>query len=178
VSDPVSIPMNNTTLGLVALVVLTASLGSAHAGTEDATCKLVFDATAKGLTTPNHSYMKLSLPNVNGGKPADSETINTGKARYTRGADGKWTPSMSPQDNLDQMADNRKENQYTCRFIRDETVDGVAASLYEFRGDTGLITKTWLSKSNRLPVHVINDAGSMHSEQRFAYGPVSVPQLN
>jgi hypothetical protein len=177
-SDPVSISMNKTTLGLVALVLLTASLGSAHAGTEDATCKLVFDATAKGLTTPNHSYMKLSLPNVNGGKPADSETINTGKARYTRGADGKWTPSMSPQDNLDQMADNRKENQYTCRFIRDETVDGVAASLYEFRGDTGLITKTWLSKSNGLPVHVINDAGSMHSEQRFVYGPVSVPQLN
>ena len=85
---------------------------------------------------------------------------------------------MSPQDNLDQMADNRKENQYTCQFIRDETVDGVAASLYEFRGDTGLITKTWLSKSNGLPVQFINDAGSMHSEQRFVYGPVSVPQLN
>ena len=175
-SDPVPIYMNKTTLGLVALVVLTASLGSAHGGTEDATCKLVFDATAKGLTTPNHSYMKLSLPAVNGGKPADSETINTGKARYTRRADGGWTSSMSPQDNLDQMADNRKENQYTCRFIRDETVDGVAASLYETRGDTGLITKTWLSKSNGLPVHVINDVGSMHSETRYVYGPVSVPQ--
>jgi hypothetical protein len=170
--------MNKSTLFLTALVVLIAGLGSAHAGTEDAICKLVFDATAKGLTTPNQSYMKLSLPSVNGGKPADSETINTGKARYTRGADGKWTPSMSVQDNLDQLTDNRKENQYTCRFIRDETVDGVAASLYEFRGDTGLITKTWLSKSNGLPVHVINDAGSMHSEQRFVYGPVSVPQQN
>jgi hypothetical protein len=178
VPDPVSIPMNKTTLGLVALVVLTASLGSARAGTEDATCKLVFDATAKGLTTPNHSYMRLSLPTVNGGKPTDSVTINTGNARYTRGAEGKWTPSMSPQDNLDQMADNRKENQYTCRFIRDETVDGAAASLYEFRADTGLITKTWLSKSNGLPVHVINDAGSMHSDQRIVYGPVSVPPLN
>jgi hypothetical protein len=177
-SDPVSIPMNKTTLGLVAFVVLTALLGSARAGTEDATCKLVFDATAKGLTTPNHAYMKLSLPNVSGGKPADSEIINTGNARFTRGADGKWTPSMSPRDNLDQMADNRKENQYTCRFIRDETVDGVAASLYEIRGDTGLITKTWLSKSNGLPVHVNNDVGSMHSETRYVYGPVSAPQLN
>lgn len=170
--------MNKTTPSLVTLVILTASLGSAHAGTEDATCKLVFDATAKGLTTPNHSYMKLSLPNVNRGKPADSETINTGKARYTRGGDGKWTPSMTVRDNLDQLADNRKENQYTCRFIRDETVDGVAASLYEFRGDTGLTTKTWLSKSNGLPVHVINDAGSMHSETRYVYEPVSVPQQN
>jgi hypothetical protein len=113
---------------------------------------------------------------VNGGKPADSETINTGKVRYTRRADDEWTPSMSPQDNLDQMADNRKENQYTCRFLRDETVDGVAASLYETRGDTGLITKTWLSKSNGLPVHMINDAGTMHSDTRYAYGPVSVPQ--
>jgi hypothetical protein len=178
VLDPVSISMNKTIISLVALVVLAASLGYSHAGTEDAICKLVFDATAKGLTTPNHSYMKLHLPNVNGGKPADSETINTGKARYMRGADGKWAPSMSPQDNLDQMADNRKENQYACRFIRNETIDGVAASLYEIRGDTGLITKTWLSKSNGLPVHVINDAGSMHSEQRFVYGPVSVPQLN
>jgi len=64
--------MNNTTLGLVALGVLTASLGSAHAGTEDATCKLVSNAAAKNLMTPNHSYMKLSRPNVNGGRPVDS----------------------------------------------------------------------------------------------------------
>ena len=69
--------MNKTTFGLAILVVLlSAGLGSAHAG-EDATCKLVYDALAKGLMTPNHAYMKLSLPGVNGGKPADSEIINS-----------------------------------------------------------------------------------------------------
>jgi hypothetical protein len=169
--------MNKTTLHLVALVVLSASLGSAHAGTEDATCKLVFDATAKGLTAPNHSYMKTSLPNVNGGKPADSEFINTGKARYMKQDDGTWAAASSSQEELDQMADNREENQYTCRFIRDESIDGVAASLYEFRADTGLITKTWLSKSNGLPVRVIIGTRGMGFEERIVYGPVIAPPL-
>jgi hypothetical protein len=170
--------MNKSPLGLVALFVLIAGLGSAHARTEDATCKLAFDATAKGLTTPNHTYMKTSLPNVNGGKPADSEFINTGKARYRKQDDGTWVAASSPQVELDQMADNRKENRYTCRFIRDESIDGVAASLYEFRSDTGLITKTWLSKSDGLPVHVIIGTGSIGFEERIVYGPVSVPQHN
>jgi hypothetical protein len=168
--------MSRAIVYLTGLVLMTASLGCAHAATEDATCKLVFDATARGLTTPNHSYMKLSLPNVDGGKPADSETINTGKARYTRGAGGKWRNSMSPQDTLDQMADNRRDNQYSCHFVRDETVDGVAARLYEIREEEGLVTKTWLSKSDGLPIHVVNDAGGMHSETRYVYGPVSAPQ--
>ena len=149
--------MNKTTLGLVVLFVLTAAC--AHAG-EDATCKLVFDATAKGITTPNHSYMRLSLPTVNGGKPADSETINTGKARYTKRADGKWAPSMSTQDMLDQMTENRKDNESTCRFIRDETIDGASASLYETKEDE-LTSQVWLSKSNGLPLHVIIDSGEL-----------------
>ena len=170
--------MNKTTIGLHALVVLTASLGSAHAGTEDAICKLVFEATAKGLTTPNHTYMKTSLPNVNNGKPANSEFINTGKARYRKQDQGTWVSASSPQDELDLMADNRKENQYTCRFIRDESIDGLATSLYEFRSDTGLITKTWLSKANGLPVHVIIGTGGMGFEERIVYGPVNVPQHN
>jgi hypothetical protein len=169
--------MNKSTLGLVALVGLTACLGFAHAGTEDATCKLVFEATAKSLTTPNHLYMKTSLPKVNDGKPADSEFINTGKARYRKQDDGTWVAASSPQDELDQMADNRKENQYICRFIRGESIDGVAASLYEFRSDTGLITKTWLSKSNGLPVHVIIGTGGIGFEERIVYGPVTAPPV-
>ena len=173
----VLIRMNKATLGLVALVVLTAGISCAHAG-EDAMCKLVYDAIAKGMTTPNRSYMKLSLPAVNGGKPADSEIINTGKARYTRRADGKWASSMSTQEVLDQMTENRRDNESTCRFIRDETIDGGSASLYETKEDTAMTSKIWLSKSNGLPVHVITDSGGMHSETRYVYGPVSAPPLN
>jgi hypothetical protein len=169
--------MNTTTLRLVALFVLTAGISCAHAG-EDATCKLVYDAMAKGITTPNHSYMKLSLPAVNGGKPADSEIINTGKARYMRRAAGKWASSMSTQEMLDQMTENRRDNESTCRFIRDETIDGVSASLYETKEDTAMTSKIWLSKSNELPVHVITDSGGMHSETRYVYGPISAPPPN
>jgi hypothetical protein len=169
--------MNKTTLGLVALLFLVAGIISAHAG-EDATCRLVYDASAKGITTPNHSYMKMSLPAVNGGKPADSEIINTGKKRYTRRADGKWGPSMSTQEVLDQMTENRRDNESICRFIRDETIDGLSASLYETKEDTAMTSKIWLSKSNGLPVHVIIDSGGMHSETRYVYGLVSAPPLN
>lgn len=170
-------PMNTIKLGLVTLAVLAAGFSLAHAG-EDATCKLVFDATAKGLMTPNHSYLKMSIPSVNGGKPQDSEFIDTGKERYMKKADGKWTSSMSTQAVLDQMAENRKDNESTCRFIRDETIDGVSASLYEVREDSELTGKIWLSKVNGLPAHTVNDVAGMHSETRFVYGPVSAPSLN
>jgi hypothetical protein len=169
--------MNTTTLGLVGLVVLTVGISCAHAG-EDATCKLVYDAIAKGMTTPNHSYMKLSLPAVNGGKPADSEIINTGKARYTSRAAGKWASSMSTQEVLDQMTENRRDNESTCRLIRDETIDGVSASLYETKEDTELTSKIWLSKSNGLPVHVITDSGGMHSETRYVNAIRSIAPLH
>ena len=85
---------------------------------------------------------------------------------------------MSTQEVLDQMTENRKDNESTCHLVRDETIDGVPARLYEAKEDTETSSKIWLSNSNGLPVHVIVDSGGMHSDTRYVYGAVSAPPLN
>jgi hypothetical protein len=162
----------------LAMLIALAGFGwsSANAG-EDATCKLVFDAMAKAMLTPNHQYISLKMQALNGGKPADSEIINTGKATYIQ-HDGKWKPAVSAQAMLDQMSENRKDAKSTCHFVRDEAIDGVSASLYAVHEAEGPDSKIWLAKTNGLPVHITMDTEGMHSDARYIYGAVSAPALN
>jgi hypothetical protein len=152
----------------------------ANAG-EDATCKLVIDAMAKAVLTPNHQYMTLKIDAINGGKPMESEIIDTGKATYIK-HDSKWKPSLSPQAILDRMNENRKGAKTTCRFIRDEAADSVNAGLYTVReedtdgGSTD--SKVWLAKATALPIHVNLEMEGTHSESRYVRGAVSAPSLN
>jgi hypothetical protein len=164
-----------------ALVVIAGFGWISAEAAEDTTCKLVIDAMAKAVLTPNHQYMTLKLDALNGGKPQDSEIIDTGKATYIR-HDGKWKPSISPQSMLDQMNENRKNAKTTCHFVRDEAIDGSNASLYTVHEDSpdggAADSKIWLAKANALPIHVSLDMEGMHSESRYVYGAVSVPSLN
>jgi hypothetical protein len=148
----------------------------ANAG-EDTTCKLVFDALAKATLTPNHQYIALKMEALNGGKPGNSEIINTGKATYIQ-HDGMWKTGVSAQAMLDQMNENRKDAKSSCHYVRDEAVDGVSATLYAVHEDEGPDSKIWLGKANGLPVHVTMDMEGMHSDARYVYGAVSVPALN
>jgi hypothetical protein len=171
----------NKILRAVAVVVIAGfGFASVHAA-EDATCKLVFDAMAKTILTPNHQYMMLKMDALDRGKPQNSEIIDTGKATYIL-HDGKWTPSLTPQETLDHMNENRKNTKSTCHFVRDETVDGVSASLYTVHEDNpdsdSVDSKVWFAKASGLLVHVAMDMEGMHSESRYAFGAVSAPPLN
>jgi hypothetical protein len=176
---PVLVIMNRITMATLALI---AGFGwaSANAG-EDATCKLVFDAMAKAVLTPNHQYMTLKIDAIDGGKPRVSEIIDTGKATFM-GHDGKWKPGVPAQAMLDQMNENRRNAKTTCRFVRDEAVDGANASLYTVReedSDSGSTdSKVWLAKATGLPIHVVLEMEGTHSESRYVYGAVSAPPLN
>ena len=136
---------------------------------------------AKSIVTPNHLYLSLTMASLNGGKPKTSETINTGKTTYIN-YDGKWQASMSTQALLDQMLERRKSAIGTCRFVRNEMIDGFEASLYAVRegGPSGgpADSKVWLEKRNGLPIHVDFDIEGVHRESRYIYGAVSAPPLN
>jgi hypothetical protein len=166
---------------ILALIAI-AGFGWTCAGAgEDATCKLVIDAMAKAVLTPNHQYMTLKVEALDGGKPMESEIIDTGKATYLK-HDGKWKPGVSVQAMLDQMNENRKNAKTICQFVRDEAIDGVSASLYTVREDdpdSGSIdSKVWLAKANGLPIHVALAMEGTHSESRYVYGAVSAPAIN
>lgn len=162
-----------------ALVALAFTSSSSFA--EDAVCKLVFDAMAKTVLTPNHQYTTVRMPALNGGKPQNGEIISTGKATYIQ-HDGKWKSSVSPQAMLDQMNENRKNSKTTCHFVRDESIDGANASLYavhEENPDSGSVdSKVWLAKANGLVAHLALELEEMHTESRYVYGAVSAPPLN
>jgi hypothetical protein len=166
----------------IGALVTIAGLGwdCAKAG-EDATCKLVLDAMAKAVLTPNHQYMTLKIDALNGGKPTESEIIDTGKATYLK-HDGKWKPGVSAQAMLDQMNENRKNAKTTCRLVREEAVDGVNARLYSVReedADSGAVdSKVWLAMATGLPIHVSLQMEGTHSESRYVYGAVSPPPVD
>jgi hypothetical protein len=145
-----------------------------NAGAAD--CKAVFDAMLRVATTPHHTYT--TLPGVmTGGKPRQSESINTGKAIFLL-TEGKWKPSMiTPQQTVEIEQDNIKNNKTACRVVRDESVDGVSAILYVIReGEEGEATESqiWISKSSGLPVHVKSDM----LDSRYVYSGIVAPAVN
>jgi hypothetical protein len=173
--------MNKIIQPLGALVAIACLSSTAARSAEDATCKLVLDALAKSVMTPNHQYTTVRMAGLKGGEPQNTEIISTGKAAYIQ-HEGKWKPSVSPQAMLDQMNENRNSTITSCHFVRDESIDGVSAGLYtvhEDNGDSGSVdSKVWLAKANGLVAHMAVDLDEMHSESRYVYGAVSAPPVN
>jgi hypothetical protein len=162
---------------------LLACAGAPSAIAEDAVCTRVFDSMIRVIKTPNHTYMSQSTA-ANGGKVTKSEAINTGKARYLL-IDGKWMASkITPEDELQQSDENRKNMKSTCRLIRDESVDGVSATLYSTHSETEYgvnDSQVWISKASSLPlrqqidIDVGGSMGKSHTDVRFDYSNVAAP---
>ena len=86
------------------------------------------DAAKKTATTPNHLFLTHVAAFRNGGKPTSGEVVTTKDRRYVL-VNGKW--SSRPYDGAKKVRDmDTAESQPTCKFVRDETLDGEAASVY------------------------------------------------
>lgn len=141
-----------------------------------ADCKAVYEAMLRVATTPHHTYT--TLPAVTtGGKPRQSQSINTGKAIFLL-TEGKWKPSMlTPQQTVEIEQDNIKNNKTSCRVVREESVDGVNAILYVVREDEdgeASESQIWISKASGLPVHAKSDM----FDTRYEYSGVVAPAVN
>jgi hypothetical protein len=171
--------------GAIALLLATAAGQPAHAAAIDATCKMLFDATTKQLTTPTH-VVATEVSARHGGKPTTLEMIYAGGAVYMK-LDGQWKRSgMTAQDMLKQEEENRRNaKSLSCRYLRDETVDGEATAVYSLQSvsdeDTKSGTTLWLSKRSGLPVRsdIQLDLGDKSSNQhlttRYDYANVRPP---
>jgi hypothetical protein len=161
-----------------------AALLLAHgAYAEDASCKPVFDAITRLVKTPNHQYLTQSSPDPHE-KAHSSEIIFTGMKTYLH-VDGQWqTSTTTPEQTLKRDEENRKNSNSSCRLVRDESVDGVSASLYTLHSESDVGKsdgQIWISKANSLPLRQTIDlmtdpaSGKTHVETRFDYSRVEAP---
>jgi hypothetical protein len=175
---------------LVTAVALLAA-GSAYA--DAATCRAeVLAAAKKSILTPNHTY----TTQVIGPKKLinKSESINIGTKSFNKMvsadlgsmkmADGGWTLNrLSPQQTariiFDSSDDDAKSiKNYQCARARDETIEGVAATLYQEHAETEAgkaDTQTWISKGQGLVVEGIVTTEEATSTTRYVYTNVQAP---
>ena len=166
---------------LIVLLIATAAGRPARAA--DAACKPVLDAMMKQIATPPHVYATETSA-LRGGKPEPRESIYAGGAIYVQ-MKGQWKRSpISTEDMRRRQETNvRNAKSMTCRYLRDETVNGEAAAVYYSQGETeaGKSEATlWVSKRTGLPLRSENDIDTgdkdkMHMAIRYDYAGVRPP---
>lgn len=170
-----------TAIGLVAAITLLT--GPALAA--DPSCKLVADAATKYLTIRTHIYTTENGPST-GGKPRNVETIYLIDKTYVQ-INGRWRVSpVTPKMMLDNLKEARAEadsnSHSTCQMVREEAVDGAAATLYSSHTENQNMkadSQIWISKSSGLPLKMEETAdtgaGKNHRVSRFEYTNVQAP---
>ena len=169
----------------VCAIVLAAPpwIGTPAAIAADASCKPVFDAITRLVKTPNHQFL-IQSSDAPGSTPQAGEMIFTGKTTYFL-HDGQWqTSTITPEQTLKQDEENRRNSKTSCRAVREESVEGVSATVYTLHSESavgqsdGLI---WISKVSALPLRqkielaMSGITEKNHVETRFVYSGVEPP---
>lgn len=164
--------------------LLAACLLSATAFAADSGCQPVFDALSKVLTTPTHVFNTEAAGSRPGGKPRNGEAIYFGGAIYVK-ANDKWIRSkMTAQDMIQQEQENRKTGTATCRYLRDESVNGETAAVYSVQSENEVVKsegQLWISRKG-LPLREdldtdVGDPNKVHRSIRYEYGNVQAPPI-
>jgi hypothetical protein len=146
-------------------------------------CSSLFAAMNKVITTPAHLY-STTVAGYNKNVPENSEMIYSGGSIYVL-VKGKWTRSpMTSADMVTQQQENQRTQKATCQHVRDESVNGEAASVYQAHTDNDgdkTDATIWISKSRGVPLKEEFDldvggaAGKSHRTIRFDYSNVKPP---
>ena len=153
---------------------------------DDPACKPLYEVSRKANLIPYHMY-STTVAGYNRNQPENSEMISTGGANgviYVM-VRGKWTRTrLTPGDLVKDKDEGASTAKNTCRYLRDEALNGEAASVYNSHSDTevGKVDTTiWISKSKGLPlredidIDVGGSMGKSHKSIRFEYGNVHPP---
>ena len=138
-------------------------------------CKLVLDAMTKLFDTPTHAYVTMNM----GGKLQTGESIYAGGLIYAK-YDGKWSAGTTTKEIKEITEKNRQNNKTTCRYLKDEPVNGEMAALYSMRDVSPKATadsQVWISKAKGLPLRTDTgmDGGKTRISTRYEYGNVKPP---
>jgi hypothetical protein len=139
-------------------------------------CKPVLDAMTKLFDTPTHGYLTTNV----GGKLQTGESIYAGGSIYSK-SDGKWITAATTKEMKELDEKNRQNNKTTCRYLKDEPVNGEMAAVYSVHSvheappKSTSDSKTWISKAKGLPLRTDTDMEGSHISMRFEYGNVKPP---
>lgn len=179
-----------TSLARSAIALISLTAVSAYA--DPTACRAeVFAATLKTWGTSNHSYRS----ETEGSKlVSTSEMINTDNKNYVKLdkvdlgpmklSDDGWSLSrVSPQQSVKMMQDSfrdaaKETKNYQCAHVRDETIDGVAASVYTEHAENDDVksdAQTWISKSQGLLVKQITIIDDTTVTTRYVYTGITAP---
>jgi hypothetical protein len=148
-------------------------------------CQPTYDAMSKAMSTPTHIYMTMTgVPNS--ADKHTTEVIYIGGATYVN-VGGKWSRSpMTSQQVIEKEEENRKASKMTCKYLRDEAVNGEAAAVYSThsdRADMGIKSdgQIWISKSKGLPlkneIDITSGGSTNHHSTRYEYANVQAPPI-
>jgi len=160
-------------------------LASPQIRAQASTCATVHAASLKMETTPYHMYFVDSANAVeaeNGGKPETGESISVGGTMYLL-SHGKWVKSPLNMAAIKAERDKHDWTKDTCTHLRDESVNGEAASVWRTHVVTEMSavdTDMWISKSRGLVLKAnsVMDLGAgqkNHSSARYDYSNVKAP---
>jgi len=160
------------------------TLGGTQGAAQDS-CKAINDAQDKVITTPTHIYTTMTSASNSADKHT-TEIIYMGGATYVK-VRGRWTRSaMTTQQVIKREEENRKASKSSCQYLRDEIVNGEAATVYSAhsdRADMGIKSdgEIWISKSKGLPLKdeldITSDGIKNHHSARYEYANVQAPPI-
>jgi hypothetical protein len=176
--------MNATSRAIACVAGLLTLATGTESFAADADCKPVFEAITRLFNTPNHEYLAQTNA-ATGDTPMKSEIINTGAVMYVK-VEGKWHNSTATGAELQaEEEQNRKNARVTsCKVVQDESVDGVAVTLYSAHTETayGISNEQiWIAKGTGLPVRETIDmdmgakGGKSRAEIHVVYVGVEAP---
>ena len=147
-------------------------------------CQTIGEATAKIWQVPVHIYT-VETGAARGNQPSNGESIYTASGAVYVMARGKWSRSRMTVAELKAARSESKETpKQTCRYVRDEGVNGEPAAVYSSHSDHEdfkVDLTVWISKSRNLPLRSESDmdvGGSMgksHTSMRYDYTNVRPP---
>ena len=160
-------------------------LASPQIRAQASNCATVRAASLRMDTTPYHLYFVDSAKAVeaeNGGKPKTGESISVGGTMYFL-SHGKWVKSPVNMAAMKAERDKHDWTKDTCTHLRDESVNGEAASVWRTHVVTEMSavdTDMWISKSRGLVLKAnsVMDLGAgqkNHSSARYDYSNVKAP---
>jgi len=165
-------------------MALWATLSAPWAGAASLACGPMHDAMLKLYSIPVHVYSTENAA-YNGGKVRSSETIYLDHATFVE-VNGKWQTSKITQETMREIREKEalKDSNATCGVVREETVNGEAAVLYNVHQNVDEIkidSQVWISKARGLPLKTEVDMdvggkfGKSHRSMRYEYTNVQVP---
>jgi hypothetical protein len=149
-------------------------------------CGPVYAAGEKRITTPHHIY----TTQTQDGTTRTGEIIAMMDAQYilVQGAWMRSPLSMSAQEALQDHRERfRSATAYSCQKLRTESINGVAAVVYQMHSETdeGISDgQLWIATQTGLPIKqevdlnvLIGLPGKSHTSARFEYVNVQTPTV-